>query len=39
MDEYVMYEVRNYQNFPMMRFVVNVILYAFRCDKKENWLL
>ena len=34
-----MHDVRNYQNASMMRFVMNDILYAFRCVKKEDVLL
>ena len=30
MDEQVVHDVRNYQNAPMMRFMINVISYAFR---------
>ena len=38
MDEYVMHDVINYQNLCTMRFVITVVLYAFRCVRKEDGL-
>ena len=34
-----MNDVRNYQNAPMMRFVINAALYGFRCVRREDGLL
>ena len=39
MDDYVMGDLRNYQNTHMMRFVMKVIFYAFCCVQKEDGLL
>ena len=39
MDDYVMHDLRNYQYVPMMRFVMNVVLYVFYCVRKEDGLL
>ena len=36
MNEYVTQYVINYQNAPMMRFVMNVVLYVFYCFRKED---
>ena len=29
MDEYVMHDIKDYQNASVMRFVMNFVLYAF----------
>ena len=34
LDELFWHDVRNYQNAPIMRFVMNVVLYAFCCVRK-----
>ena len=34
MDEYVI--LRNYQNTLMMRFVINIVLYAFSSVRKKD---
>ena len=39
MDECGMHDVRNYKNTSMMRFVMNVVLYAFHCVRKKDELL
>ena len=39
MKEYVMHDVKNYQYTPTMRYVMNVVLYASRCIRKEDGLL
>ena len=36
MDEHVMHDVRNYKNVTMMRFAINVVLYAFRNIRKKD---
>ena len=39
MDECGMHDARNYKRAPIMRFVINDVLYAFRCVRKEDGLL
>ena len=38
MDECGMHDVRNYKNDPMMRFVMNDVLYTFGLLRKDDGL-